>query len=1265
MAAAKLTTGGDGSGYRWWDRRHFGGTAVIDEQMFRSFSEIPREHTIRPFWFWNGPMTPSTVERQIEAMVRQHVYGAYVHCRSGLRPRYLSDDFWSLIRTGIAKASEVGFEFCVVDEYNWPSGEARDYTRSGYPSRVLERNEAFRMRSLVPSSQVATGPAQVEFGDFREGQTWVVAGQRVDGALDARTLVDVTRSVIADHGRLVLTEGTWSVYTFRLQDSVGFDGGLVDLLNPEAVRAFIEEVYEKYAVVAGEELGRSMASIFLDHEGDYGYRMAWTPALFATFEERRGYPLAPVLPLLLEDGGPLTPKVRCDWFDTISELYTGAYFEQLTAWGRKHGLTVSGHVWEESLRAQAAFVGDHFRVQRAMSFPTADSVFEWGHSPRHLKEAASVAHFEKRPFAVENQGVQGADSYLSLERIKRTTNILASWGVTRFVPHALNSNADRIDFPEDWFERQPWWDSFHEYADYAARLSFMNSVGRHVCEIVVYYPIETAWANGEPIFIEDQWNYAFSGLDPARGPVFHWGNVMDEIDVAYDEIIEVLPAEGWDLDIADAHYLRSATCTEGRLRLGDESFGILILPPMTAIRRSAAERLRAFHDGGVRIIAVGRLATDSAEQGRDDPAIAEHWESIFGLGRGDSRRTADDPPSNSVVVADPVALVELLEKVAPRGARVVQGEPVGIRFTHRWADGRDYFWCVNDNDERRRLQVDFPAAGRPWRWDPVDGSRAALVARNGAGRTTATLDLAPSSGCYVVFEALDDRPAVVASNMSRARARRVDKHVVTVSGRVPATGERAHATVLLAGAELHGNQAVPTASDVPLGTEWHLTPEVRLLPAPHGKTRVVPEGTGEQLGFPLATLDDAEWPSRWLSSEQSTIRDWMILGPFDYDFHRGYNATLGPEADFDPERTFAGRDGILRGWRHYESPGRVVDLDVALGTTAERVDSGRWITAFAHSWLFSTHDTNCQLRVTADSNVKAWLNGAPVISERDDHHAYLEMRDAFGVTAPITLAAGWNGLLLKVSQGLRFGGNYGFAARVCDSDGVPTSAVEASAKRRATDHGLEPLERWYRIPVPAGATGVRFGRSSHAGEVWADGHRLSVQESGQADLRGHAPSVLGVRLRGGIELKAEPVFELGGLKTDLRPLQELGWGYYAGTVTYEQQFVLPPEYEHLALELDLGRVGTVAEAWINGRATGRRVWSPYVFDVTGLCRTGVNTVRIRVANSAASERARGDHGRALWDVVVRGPDLIKRLDRNGLEGPVILRPYCDVEFPCA
>ncbi|MGZ5556204.1 MAG: hypothetical protein ACXWIA_10515, partial [Candidatus Aminicenantales bacterium] len=48
--------------------------------------------------------------------------------------------------------------------------------------------------------------------------------------------------------------------------------------------------------------------------------------------------------------------------------------------------------------------------------------------------------------------------------------------------------------------------------------------------------------------------------------------------------------------------------------------------------------------------------------------------------------------------------------------------------------------------------------------------------------------------------------------------------------------------------------------------------------------------------------------------------------------------------------------------------------------------------------------------------------------------------------------------------------------------------------------------------------------------------------------------------------------------------------------------------------LDLGKVGHVAEVWVNGKSCGSRLWGPHVFDVGEALRPGPNEIRVRVGN---------------------------------------------------
>ena len=57
--------------------------------------------------------------------------------------------------------------------------------------------------------------------------------------------------------------------------------------------------------------------------------LAWTPRLFEAFRRKAGYDLEPYLPALVYDIGPKTEKVRCDYLDVISDLYSNSFFKQV------------------------------------------------------------------------------------------------------------------------------------------------------------------------------------------------------------------------------------------------------------------------------------------------------------------------------------------------------------------------------------------------------------------------------------------------------------------------------------------------------------------------------------------------------------------------------------------------------------------------------------------------------------------------------------------------------------------------------------------------------------------------------------------------------------------------------------------------------------------------------------------------------------------------------------------------------------------------
>jgi hypothetical protein len=74
--------------------------------------------------------------------------------------------------------------------------------------------------------------------------------------------------------------------------------------------------------------------------------------------------------------------------------------------------------------------------------------------------------------------------------------------------------------------------------------------------------------------------------------------------------------------------------------------------------------------------------------------------------------------------------------------------------------------------------------------------------------------------------------------------------------------------------------------------------------------------------------------------------------------------------------------------------------------------------------------------------------------------------------------------------------------------------------------------------------------------------------------------------------------------------------FYSGTVTYTAEFDLTDQPERL--ELDLHDVHDSATVYFNGTLIGKRLWSPYVFDLTKHSKTGQNELKIEVRNNLAN-----------------------------------------------
>jgi hypothetical protein len=678
------------------------------------FLDPPKEYSLEPFWAWNGTLERDKLVRQIDQMVEKGIYGAYMHARDGLdqsRTPYFSDGFWDAVKTSVDHGAQVGFRTWIYDEDKWPSGDAGGRTRAANPERYTATGLAHRYRDVQ-------GPANIQV-DYPQARFVIAARKISDSRIDSATLVDLT-DLNRQKSEWAVPQGEWCI---SLLEPVRRPQPLPNYLNPDAVHEFIQNTYEQYASRFSQQFGKTIPGSFFDEI--YNVNLAWDPLLEDRFRKEKGYELRKVLPLLFQDGGPETIKVRCDYFEVLTRQYEAAWFIQLSEWCARHNLKLTGHTLEEL--SEIPTQGDYFRTWRHAQIPGTDNEDFRYTFPRTIgswkpKQLSSLTHVYEKPRAMV-EALGGAGWTITLDQARYGVNMLAVYGINSFVFHLFHYAEDTPqsmdDWPNSWFYRNPYWKYFGKLSDYVRRLSFMGSQGEHVADIAVLYPVEEVWSRG----------LAHPLPSPPTAVSLVDRLVRSQLDcdlVDTDSVIRAVPAAG------------------GRAKIGAESYRALVLPQVATVSLAAYRRIAELAGSGLKVFAVGLAPRNSAENGGDDPEVIRISERLFPSGSGLLRTLDDVVPSLRATLRADV----LVERVA---------EPA-LHYTHRRIQNRDAYFLTNSEPRGVSARISFAAAGGAERWSPESGASTRLAPVDSAGHTF-DLDFLPWEAFYVVFDKTVKPPA--------------------------------------------------------------------------------------------------------------------------------------------------------------------------------------------------------------------------------------------------------------------------------------------------------------------------------------------------------------------------------------------------------------------------------------------------------------------------------------------------------------------------
>ncbi|MHB9035434.1 MAG: glycosyl hydrolase [Armatimonadota bacterium] len=741
------------------------------------------DYTACPLWFWNGDLDPGELVRQIGLMHEKGIRAFVIHPRKGLLVKYLSDEWFERVGVAIEEAAKLEMHVWLWDEEDWPSGYAG--------GRVLARDNSYVAQNLTLERHYIDGPNEVRLELDCPHEVRASLAVRISDVIPVprNPLESVPQSdevapwsdrtkfnhVYAKDAPIELERdgeftvwsvptGRWCVMVVRQKrtdhraEYSGHD--YTDVMNQGAVEAFIEETHEQYYRRFGENFGKTIRGFFIDEPGLYNnFReqnvgsVSWTHDFALEFEKRRGYSIMPLLPHLWEVMGERTWQIRFDYWQTLTELIYERFFRTIADWCGAHKVQLTGHLLiEELLVTISRMAGNPFAALKSFHVPGVDKIDEETEKISE-KLVSSIAHANGCNRVISETfaciGWKLAPSYM-----KNIIDYQYVRGVNWLRPHAFYYSIDdyrKYECPPSEFFQNPWWEHSKPLWDYVHNLSYALSQGTHAASVALYYPIDDTWARMTP-------------EDPGPFPCFktqsEHGRLVMETDAATIRLNTILMESQYDFDVLDYSVLSQSELAEGFIRVCEEEFRAVIVPPVSVIDAAALDKILGLAESGGTAVFVERLPYQTV---RGEPRA--NWSGLcaqmdamnlpglvsYGCGKVGFVFEGVGP----VVELLTQTLTSDCELQLADGERVIianEGRPgnylrdplAAIKYHRRICGDSSIYFLVNESS--RSLTVNVKLAGGPAveEWCPVTGvGRSISSSALGDDRTELRLSFLP------------------------------------------------------------------------------------------------------------------------------------------------------------------------------------------------------------------------------------------------------------------------------------------------------------------------------------------------------------------------------------------------------------------------------------------------------------------------------------------------------------------------------------------
>jgi len=1243
--------------------------------LLEEFGNPPAQYGQIDLWWWEaGHLSKEKMRWELEQLKDKGIAGTWLYPRfvydEPLRPdpKYWSEGWWDFVRFAMQESQHLGLT-------SWFS----DHTAHQFiQNRLrLERksNPALMGHRLAIHEKESKGAGPIEVAVAIDEQIlYAAAYKECDGGLDYSSRKDLRESITGQTLKWSAPGTGWLVSVVVSQP---YD---LDFFSPTLVDRWVELLAGSYEHHLPNYMGKTIVAYGPDERPILTRNILFSPSIVSKIRAEKGYDVTPLLVGLFHEMGSKTDQIRCDYYGTmfslLEENFYKPFLDRLHAYGLKY-VTVAP-LGGDDLLQPIAESGDFMRYMRWFDVTGTEDPFELPITERNFLDSkvdSSVADLygNKRDAVL---GYWASGWGVTQDEKLAWTNMNYAYGVNLFTQEGglytlMGGWYEYVPPQVDYY--QPYWKYFKPFADYVRRLSFIMSQGRHRPEVALLYPLSTIQANwvagrtsGPEGANYGDAKYILSAFNP--GAVAASNTAIDLLKRIY--------RSGIDIDFIDQSSIEAAAIEDGKLKVADMEFKVLVLPAVTTIPTAVLKAVKDFYASGGTVVAFGHLPEASAEHGRGDPEIRSLLTAIFGispLGRRleiVKRSNANGGkaffvPSNSSIVPRIVASAFVPDVVASEK---------GIYHTHREAGDVQIFFLFNAEARKRNLSVRFRVNGVPEVWDAYTGQiRRIYRYERFADATKVRFEMEPYQGVVVVFPRTSPGPEVLEDSLTSITKVEDTARGVRLQGYSEKGGDQ-RARLRIGDQELisFGHAEAPSPAmqlqgpftiklEPTMDNRWgdfHYPASNEVIGAEADSFKYMEERqqAGISLGWDRKKFDDSGWPVVTYSygpywwhigpfeegKEPSTLLEHAKRGVIETQTYQSAGRSLKWEPyNFsqrfgyfgDIQSSWGGLLGVSENFlvfnqasiphaTHYLLTFLYADeaheTVLYFGGSPEKAGYLQSPSPSVRNDLASS--TN---RFYVPYRKQAWVNGQSVLDAQS--------KEGEEARASVHLSKGWNPILLKIVQ--RSGTKTATYAIIRDSEAPPADPYVPELRWFSDSppviYDLTPQKDhrvgWYRFNAPPGLVGMRLAAKARGIEAWINGEKVPVQ-NGAIKLASPIQQASQVALRveqepgtyAGAVFSQPIAFDCSEGEIGLGDWSNYGLETYSGIVVYGKTVNIREDQLRGKLILDLGSVKVVAEVLVNGNSAGVRLARPFSFDITDLLKPGQNTIEIKVANTLAN-----------------------------------------------